>query len=233
MGGFDTKAIWHSLTNGRRRIMRFVRSAHIMRLVRYVRRAAILSAVMGTLGAPGTAIIAQADNMATDSKTGDLVIPFDANSARYWRFVSDRVMGGISDGDLAFADEDGIYYARMTGDVSTANNGGFIQFRAGLSLAGMADQNFTGVRLMVRGNGAAYYVHFRTTDSRRPQDYYAHSFATSAQWQMVELPFADFENSQWYRDEALAPENIRSMGIVAYGRDHQADIAVAAIEFYE
>ena len=49
-----------------------------------------------------------------------------------WRFFTDNVMGGISTGQLAFAREDGQTYARMTGRVSTANRGGFIQMRLDL-----------------------------------------------------------------------------------------------------
>lgn len=178
---------------------------------------------------------AHADNADAAASGGDLAIPFEANSARYWRFVSDRVMGGVSNGDLRISNEDGLFYAHMTGDVSTANNGGFIQFRAGLSLTGIAaeERNFSGVRLMVRGNDTDYFVHFRTTETRAPQHYFAHSFRATSQWRMVDLPFADFKHSRISRNDKLMPEKIRSIGIVAYGRDHQADISVATIEFYE
>ena len=192
-------------------------------------------AAVATAGVLSLSNAATADSTSPKGSNGDLAIPFDANSGNYWRFVSDRVMGGISNGGVKFISEDGLYYARMVGDVSTANNGGFIQFRAGLSLAGMAAKGryFTGIRLMVRGNDQDYFVHFRTVDSRRPQDYFAQSFRATSEWQMVELPFASFKNSRRSSSDKLDPERIRSMGIVAYGRDHQADIAVATIEFFE
>lgn len=197
-------------------------------------RAASFTAAYGTaVATAGTLSLPTASFAHSTDKNGDLSIPFDTNSARYWRFVSDRVMGGISNGDLRFGEEDGLYFAHMTGDVTTANNGGFIQFRANLSLAGMADRKFTGVRLMVRGNNEPYYVHFRTKDSGRPPDYFGHSFVATQQWRMVELPFSGFEHNRRYRSDKLTAEAIRSMGIVAYGRDHQADISVATIEFYE
>ena len=31
-----------------------------------------------------------------------MIFPMTADSARYWRFLSDRVMGGVSDGNLEF-----------------------------------------------------------------------------------------------------------------------------------
>ena len=39
----------------------------------------------------------------------------------------------------------------MTGDVSTANNGGFIQFRADLRSLNLNDNNYEGLRSLVRG----------------------------------------------------------------------------------
>ena len=67
-----------------------------------------------------------------------------------WRFFTDGVMGGVSSGQLAFKQDDGRQYARMTGAVSTANRGGFIQMR--FDLASPPPEGSTGVRLVVRGN---------------------------------------------------------------------------------
>jgi hypothetical protein len=50
-----------------------------------------------------------------------------------WRFFTDQVMGGVSSGGVDFATEDGHAFARMTGRVSTANRGGFIQMRLDLA----------------------------------------------------------------------------------------------------
>ena len=77
-----------------------------------------------------------------------------------WRFFTDQVMGGVSTGGVVFAQEDGQSFARMTGQVSTANRGGFIQMR--LDLSSPPPEGTTGVRLVVRGNGQRYFVHLRT-----------------------------------------------------------------------
>ncbi len=77
-----------------------------------------------------------------------------------WRFFTDPVMGGVSSGQVVFAQEDGQPFARMTGRVSTANRGGFIQMR--LDLASPPPEGTTGVRLVVRGNDQRYFVHLRT-----------------------------------------------------------------------
>ena len=54
---------------------------------------------------------------------------FDKNPETRWRFIADTVMGGVSTGKVDFLTENGMAYARLTGSVSTENNGGFIQFR--------------------------------------------------------------------------------------------------------
>ena len=155
--------------------------------------------------------------------------------AAYWRFVTDGVMGGVSRGGLQFdRDPDGTAFARMTGNVSTANNGGFIQFRAGVDFAALVDGDIdpTGLRVRVRGNGETYYVHLRTRANRRPWHYFAATFPTSPEWQEIDLPFAAFRHSDGLTDAPPAVRDIISIGIAAYGRDHQADLSVANMTIY-
>ena len=47
-----------------------------------------------------------------------------------WIPFSDQVMGGISEVNFFEKEEDGLSFYHMEGNVSTENNGGFIQFRA-------------------------------------------------------------------------------------------------------
>ena len=162
-----------------------------------------------------------------------LRFPFNADSGKYWQYVSDRVMGGVSDGQVTLEQDGEMYYARLTGNVSTANNGGFIQLRAGVSFANSEKdgKNLQGVRLNVRGNGETYYIHIRTNESWSPSDYYATTFKANSDWQMIDLPFNTFKR-RWSKDSVLDPKKIRSFGIVAYGRDHVSDVSVSRIEFY-
>ena len=44
-----------------------------------------------------------------------------------WQLVTDRVMGGVSDGTLVRETVSGRPALRMRGDVSLENNGGFVQ----------------------------------------------------------------------------------------------------------
>ena len=73
-----------------------------------------------------------------------------------WSAISDQVMGGISEVNFYEVDENGKKFYRLEGDVSTANNVGFIQSRVGVYLN---SNDFEGIRLKIRGNNNEYFVH--------------------------------------------------------------------------
>ncbi len=147
-----------------------------------------------------------------------------------WRFFTDQVMGGVSTGQVAFPGEGGETFARMTGKVSTANRGGFIQMR--LELDGAPPAETKGVRLVVRGNDQRYFVHLRTTGAVLPWQYYQAGFDVGAQWKEVRLPLDAFAASGPLLRAALRPSSVTSVAIVAYGRDHEAQIDVREVGFY-
>ena len=66
-----------------------------------------------------------------------------------WDIFSDRVMGGISEVYFYEMEEGDESFYRLEGNVSTANNGGFIQ-----SVAKIKDINeeYKGIRITVRGS---------------------------------------------------------------------------------
>lgn len=147
-----------------------------------------------------------------------------------WRFFTDQVMGGVSTGRATFLQENGRPFARMTGNVSTANRGGFIQMR--LDLATPPPQGTTGLRLLVRGNTQRYFVHLRTKGTMLPWQYYQAGFDVSEEWQEVRLPLAEFAPSGALLRNVPDAARLTSVGIVAYGRDHDAQIDVRDLGFY-
>lgn len=155
---------------------------------------------------------------------------FDKNPETRWRFIADTVMGGVSTGRVDFRTEDGIAYARLTGSVSTENNGGFIQFRTRLDTP--PPDGTEGVRLSVRGNNQRYFVHLRTTGTLLPWQYYQAGFEARADWTEVRLPLTAFEPSGWLLADTPAATSLTSIGIVAFGRDHKAKIEVREVGFY-
>ncbi|MBT5499040.1 MAG: CIA30 family protein [Alphaproteobacteria bacterium] len=149
-----------------------------------------------------------------------------------WRGVSDRVMGGISEATLTHGVIDGRPSLRMTGDVRLENGGGFIQ--AALDLAPAGDtidaSSFTGVRIVVRGNGEKYSIHLRTPDNLRPWQSYRAPLTAGSDWETIDLPFATFVP---YRLETpLDTRRLRRIGLVAIGRAFHGDLAVSELAFY-
>lgn len=140
-----------------------------------------------------------------------------------WEFFTDQVMGGVSTGNVQVAD--GVM--RLTGDVRTANRGGFIQARIDLPDGLAADA--TGFVLNVRGNGAGYFLHVRTKGSMLPWQYYQAPFATVTDWTEVRVPLADFRASGALLRDLPRPQDIRSVAVVAYGRDYRADVEVRSL----
>ena len=117
----------------------------------------------------------------------------------------------------------------MTGDVSTKNNGGFIQFR---SRVDAPDSDFEGVRIKTRGNGETYEIHLRTPATFLPWQYYESAFQATEEWTTIELPFTTFKKSNFYQPSSVSSQDIKTIGIVAIGREFKAQIDLASIELY-
>jgi hypothetical protein len=148
-----------------------------------------------------------------------------------WEMVSDQVMGGVSDGKLTHEPLQGRVALRLTGTVSTENNGGFLQMARDLGDGtGMDASAFTGLELDVLGNGETYNIHLRTKDVRRPWQSYRTSFTAPATWTKVTLPFANFTPHRI--TSPLDLKSLRRVGIVAIGKAFQADIAIAGLRLY-
>jgi hypothetical protein len=180
-------------------------------------RAAAGACALALGGRAATAEAIRIEEFAMDPATG-------------WRFFTDSVMGGVSTGRVVFAEEDGRPHARMTGRVSTANRGGFIQMR--LDLPSPPPEGTSGVRLVVRGNRERYFVHLRTTGTVLPWQYYQAGFETARDWAEVRLPFGAFRASGALLRSEPRPGSLASLAVVAYGRDHEAEIEVREAGFY-
>ena len=155
---------------------------------------------------------------------------FEVKPETRWRFVTDGVMGGVSSGQVTFLQEDGQAVARMSGRVSTENNGGFIQMR--MDLPEGAPEGTTGVRLIVRGNDQPYFVHLRTSGTMLPWQYYQAGFEVSGKWAEVRLPFELFKRSGRLLREVPRANSLKSIAVVAFGRNHDAKIDVRELGFY-
>ena len=148
-----------------------------------------------------------------------------------WCFVSDKVMGGVSEGSFQTIVEGNDAHYNMQGNVSTKNNGGFLQFRTKISNH-PKNKLYKGIRIQVRGNNEEYAVHIRTKYLLLPWQYYQSTFIATNEWQVIELPLKNFIKSNFYQPTNVSSSDIKTLGIVAIGRDFQANIDLRYIELY-
>lgn len=149
-----------------------------------------------------------------------------------WELVSDRVMGGVSDGTLARTTLAGRAALHLTGTVSLDNNGGFLQMALDLRPDGapLDARAFSGLELDVLGNDQSYNLHLRTADVTRPWQSYRHAFTAPQHWATLRLPFSGVTAHRV--DAPFDPATLRRIGIVAIGRAFRADIAIGRIALY-
>ena len=100
-----------------------------------------------------------------------------------WNVVDDRVMGGVSAGEMSLSAEG---HGLFQGHVSLDNNGGFSSIRYDASKTNL--QGFSKFVLALQGDGKAYQFRVKTKGSQ----YYSYifSFTTTSKWQTIEIPFS-------------------------------------------
>jgi hypothetical protein len=162
-----------------------------------------------------------------DRRSGKL----DANIGTRWRLLTDTVMGGISSGHLDPAVVAGRSCLRLTGEVRLENSGGFVQASLDLDPSGTLDaRGYRGIELDVYGNDQDYNLHLRSADTRIVWQSYRAGLHAGPAWQTLQLPFADFKP---YRiSQPLDLKTLRRLGLVAIGREMQADLCIARIGLY-
>ena len=157
--------------------------------------------------------------------------PGKTTQSQYWSFFTDGVMGGLSQGKAIISSENDIPCYKMTGNVTTENNGGFIQIRTNLKPSIEANR-YKGIYLKVKGNNQKYSVHVRTPLSMAPWQYYSYSFYVEENWIEIKAPFNKFERSNFYQPKNLSEQDIKTIGLVAGFKDFYADICLSEIGFY-
>jgi hypothetical protein len=149
-----------------------------------------------------------------------------------WGVVTDGVMGGLSAGRLVRDRWRGRDCLRLTGEVSLANDGGFLQAALDLAPGGGAvdARGWAGIAMTVAGPEEGYNLHLRTTDLTRPQQSYRAAFRVVPDWAEVRVGWADLVAHR--TTAAFAPARLRRIGLVAIGRAFRADLMVADLRFY-
>ena len=165
-----------------------------------------------------------------------LIDDFSTETSRLgtsWEGFTDRVMGGVSDMRVLRASDTGGNYVRMRGNVSTRNNGGFIQIRLKLTSGGVFDgSSYNGLRVEVRGRGSGYYIFLRTSNTVLPWKFYKAAIPVTGDWQTVDIPWSAFEPGDFGRVGKLRTHRLTSVALVAYGKDFEAEVDLRELSFY-
>jgi len=154
-----------------------------------------------------------------------------SNMGNEWRLLTDQVMGGVSKGSLSLESYLGRDCMKMKGQVSTRNNGGFVQVALDL----ITDKTFNasafeGILLDVSGNNEQYNLHIRTSGLWFPWQSYRASFEATNEWQTIQIPFSQLTP---YRTTKIFRKNeIKRIGLVAIGRQFNADLCIGSVTFY-
>ena len=148
-----------------------------------------------------------------------------------WSFVTDGVMGGLSEGAAKLDKIDNVPCYRMIGNVTTENNGGFIQIMTKMSPS-INISDYKGIYLKVFGNNKKYYIFVRTPLTIAPWQYYSFDFISPNKWQEIKAPFLEFEKSNFYQPKKLSNQKIKSIGLVAAFDNFQSDICLGEIGLY-
>lgn len=109
------------------------------------------------------------------------------NLKNIWGAVDDVVMGGVSASEIQLVDGTALF----TGNVSTANSGGFASVRTRNFDSPINLSASAGIQLRVRGDGKRYKFLIRT-EAKWDGIAYSYAFDTlSNEWIDVRIPFAD------------------------------------------
>ena len=159
----------------------------------------------------------------------EIVFTDKFNHKNEWNFISDQVMGGISTGTYNYKKINDDNVIKITGNVSTKNNGGFIQIRRKLNNINLT--NAKTVQVIAKGNNEKYFIHLRTTFTILPWQYYQYSFTVKKDFKNFILTISNFKKSGLLLPDKINPKNIKSIGIVAFGKDYKAELTVKEINF--
>ena len=91
--------------------------------------------------------------------------------------------------------------------------------------------NAKNIEVLAKGNNEKYFIHLRTSFTILPWQYYQSSFVVENNFKSFVLPLSDFKKSGYLLPTRINPNNIKSIGIVAFGKDYNAELIVKEISF--
>lgn len=172
-----------------------------------------------------------AQSSSTTMSTENKHIDFGSSMVEPWRSINDGVMGGLSEGEIAWKDTVMLW----SGQTSLENNGGFASIRGPWEHHDLRAMNRAIIRC--RGNGGPFKMTLETSQ-RWWMPYAYTSFNPNDDWQDVVIDVEDFSWSQAQMGDLrnVAPSqelgDVLRIGLMKYdGTAQPFELEVASIHF--
>lgn len=175
--------------------------------------------------------LASCTPMESTQPNGPVLVEFGRAMAEPWRVLNDNVMGGVSEGELAWTDSTVMW----KGATRLENNGGFASVRSTWGARNLSDLDQIVVKC--RGTGGPFKLTMETSE-RWWMPYAYASFEPTAEWQEVVISASDLKWSQAQMGDLTSVRPWRDLGqvlrlgLMKYDGTAQAfDLEVASIAF--
>jgi len=151
-----------------------------------------------------------------------------------WKLISDQVMGGRSQGEITRVLSDESAFDCLQGEVSLANNGGFIQMQMNLkNITGLSRPfaDYDGIFIELKGKPHVYNLHFKSSQLWLPWQSFRKAVSVTEQWQRFFIPFSDFESHRTF--STFKPAKATRFAIVAIGEAFAVKVCVRRFGVYQ
>ena len=183
------------------------------------------------ISAAAMLVMSCAQSPSTAMSTENKHIDFGSSMVEPWRSINDGVMGGLSEGEIAWKDTVMLW----SGQTSLENNGGFASIRGPWEHHDLRAMNRAIIRC--RGNGGPFKMTLETSQ-RWWMPYAYTSFNPNDDWQDVVIDVEDFSWSQAQMGDLrnVAPSqelgDVLRIGLMKYdGTAQPFELEVASIHF--
>ena len=183
------------------------------------------------ISAAAMLVMSCAQSSSTAMSTENKHIDFGSSMVEPWRSINDGVMGGLSEGEIAWKDTVMLW----SGQTSLENNGGFASIRGPWEHHDLRAMNRAIIRC--RGNGGPFKMTLETSQ-RWWMPYAYTSFNPNDNWQDVVIDVEDFSWSQAQMGDLrnVAPSqelgDVLRIGLMKYdGTAQPFELEVASIHF--
>jgi len=183
------------------------------------------------ISAAAVLMMSCAQSSSTAMSTENKHIDFGSSMVEPWRSINDGVMGGLSEGEIAWKDTVMLW----SGQTSLENNGGFASIRGPWEHHDLRAMNRAIIRC--RGNGGPFKMTLETSQ-RWWMPYAYTSFNPNDDWQDVVIDVEDFSWSQAQMGDLrnVAPSqelgDVLRIGLMKYdGTAQPFELEVASIHF--